>query len=157
MSNELIESLGLEKVESLGGYCKRVYVSPDQVDASRQCASMVLYYLSSDDFCAWHRLDCDEILHFYEGSDLIVHQLNEAGALTCVRLGGADSAEDAVPYTIVPRGTWFSQEIGCENAYALIGAVSVPAYSEATVDIADVKALSTQFPDHQAIIQRLGR
>lgn len=157
MSEALIQSLGLEKVESLGGYCKRVYVSSDHVEAKRQCASMVLYYLASDDFCAWHRLDSDEILHFYQGSDLIVHQLNDAGELTCVRLGGTDSAEDAVPFTVVPRGTWFSQEIGCENAYALIGAVSVPGYSEASVEIGDVKALSAQFPDHQAIIQRLGR
>ncbi len=158
MTQELIDKYQLEPLEQEGGYFAPVYRSERQFDhqgQQRSLGSHIYYYLNSDDFSAWHRVDCDELWHFYGGSDCILHLFTEQGDLSCVKLG--DLGNGAQVCHLVPAGTWMAAEVGCENAYVFLGCTCMPAFSEVSWEVAQRDNLIAQFSQHRDIIQRLTR
>lgn len=155
MKQELIDKLDLQPLEAEGGYYKRMYTSSETDANNRGLGSHIYYFLDSDDFSAWHRLDCDEIWHFYRGSDVILHRIDEQGELSCTRLGNYENGCQS--FCIVPAGTWIAAEVGSENAQALMGCTCFPAFTADGFEVASSAKLGELFPQHVDVISRLTR
>lgn len=160
MDNILIEQLELE-AHPEGGFYRRTFESDlfmvDSEGREVRVGSAIYYYLASDDFSAWHRLGTDEMFHFYSGSSLTLHMIDQAGQLSHVILG--DPCADAVHRAqfVVPRDHWFALEVNAENSYSLVGCTNFPEFQLEKFEMAKRQVLVQQFPHHKCIIERLTR
>ena len=149
-AEELIRTLQLEPhIE--GGHYRRIYESGTRTacghdDAQRAAASAIYFLLAAGDVSRWHRLDADELWHYYEGQPLEVLRFDPVeGALTRHVLGPA--SRESAPVFVVPAGMWqCARPLG---AYTLIGCTVAPGYEYRGF------ALLEQVPDVAAQIARL--
>ena len=160
MDNTLIEQLELE-AHPEGGFYRRTFESKlfmaDSEGREVRIASAIYYYLASDDFSAWHRLDTDEMFHFYSGTSLTLHMINSEGKLSHISLGDPCSDAAYIAQFVVPRDNWFALEVDAENSYSLVGCTNFPEFQLDKFEIAKRRELAEQFPDHKCIIERLTR
>jgi predicted cupin superfamily sugar epimerase len=152
-----------------GGHYRETYRSAQsvvRVDSGRtRSASTAIYYLLSDGaYSAWHRIQSDEVWHFYQGGALDIHTLDAEGRLTTHRLGNpfgnGDNEGDTTVYgfqAIVPAGLWFAAELVQPESYALVGCTVSPGFEFSEFELADATALQAAWPQHKAVINRLGR
>jgi predicted cupin superfamily sugar epimerase len=145
-----------------GGFFSETYRSAERVartdgSAQTRSASTAIYYLLCDGaHSAWHRIKSDELWHFHAGEPLLVHVLDEAGALVTHRLGNALTHADAVFQAVVPAGLWFAAECADPSTFALVGCTVAPGFEFSEFELADVGALKARYPRHAALIERLG-
>ena len=74
-----------------------------------------------------HRLQSDEIFHFYLGDPVEMLQLLPDGTGQTVLLGG-DLTADMRPQVIVPRGVWQGSRLLAGGKFALLGATVAPGF-----------------------------
>jgi len=126
-------------------------------------ASTAIYYLLSDGaYSAWHRIQSDEVWHFYAGSALDIHTLDAEGRLATFRLGspfGMERAEDDTAaadfQVIVAAGLWLAAELVQPQSYALVGCTVAPGFEFSEFELADTAKLQATWPRHAEIIGRL--
>jgi predicted cupin superfamily sugar epimerase len=165
----LIDRLGLT-AHPEGGYYRETHRDAAHVarlgadgaalGAPPRCASTAIYYLLADGaYSAWHRIDADELWHFYAGNPLDIHMLDEAGQLTIQRLGNALVHADAAFQVRVPAGCWFAAECVRSTdesaSFALVGCTVAPGFEFSAFELADTPALVAAHPSHAALLQRL--
>ncbi|WP_144147685.1 cupin domain-containing protein [Paraburkholderia sp. BCC1884] len=159
--DELIRRFDL-KPHPEGGFFNETYRSEQRVTradglAQTRSASTAIYYLLCDGaHSAWHRIQSDEVWHFYAGEPLNVHVLDESGTLITHKLGNALTHPDAVFQAVVPAGWWFAAECADPATFALVGCTVAPGFEFSEFELADVGALEAQHPLHAAFITRLG-
>lgn len=167
----LIDRLGLAPHPE-GGYYRETHrdgarvvrlASADRANAAQgpvRAASTAIYYLLCDGaYSAWHRIDADEVWHFYAGDPLDIHIIDEAGVLTTRRLADALSHEGAAYQVVVPAGCWFAAEcVPTDNdaSFALVGCTVAPGFEFSAFELADTLALLARYPQHAALLRRLG-
>jgi len=167
----LIDRLGL-KPHPEGGYYRETYRdaarvarvgaahATDGTQAPARAASTAIYYLLCDGaYSAWHRIDADEVWHFYAGGPLDIHVIDEAGVLATHTLGDA-LRQDGVAYqAVVPAGCWFAAEcVGSANedaGFALVGCTVAPGFEFSSFELADTAGLVARYPVHAALLRRL--
>ena len=125
----LVRLLALEPhVE--GGHYRRIYESSSQVPAGaesrlRAAATSIYYLLRHGETSRWHRIDADEVWHWYEGEPLEMLRFDPRDRqLTVHRLGPV--ALDTAPVFVVPAGCW--QAARPLGTYALVGCTVAPGY-----------------------------
>lgn len=159
-----IEYLGLLPHPE-GGYYREVYRSaesmlaehlPPRYGGGRAFSTAIYYLLEHPDFSAFHRIKSDEIWHFYDGSPLILWQIDPSGGLRALRLG-RDPTQGEQPMRVVPAGCWFAASLEHPQSFALVGCTVAPGFDFADFELAEREALLRQFPQHQALIERLTR
>ncbi|ACD17793.1 cupin domain-containing protein [Paraburkholderia phytofirmans] len=164
IKDELIRRLDL-KPHPEGGFFSETYRSVERVirdkdvsgSAETRSASTAIYYLLCDGaHSAWHRIKSDEVWHFYAGEPLLVHVLDETGALVTHKLGNALTHADAVFQAVVPAGLWFAAECADPATFALVGCTVAPGFEFSEFELADVGTLKARHPQHAALIERLG-
>jgi uncharacterized protein len=161
--DELIRRLDL-KPHPEGGFFSETYRSRERVlrdqdggSAQTRSASTAIYYLLCDGaHSAWHRIRSDEVWHFYAGEPLNVRVLDETGTLVTHKLGDALTHPDAVFQAVVPAGLWFAAECADPATFALVGCTVAPGFEFSEFELADIGALKAQYPQHAALIARLG-
>ncbi|WP_025602248.1 cupin domain-containing protein [Burkholderia sp. WSM2230] len=125
--------------------------------AQTRSASTAIYYLLCDGaHSAWHRIRSDEVWHFYAGGPLSVHVLDTSGTLVTHKLGNALIHRDAAFQAVVPAGLWFAAECADPAGFAFVGCTVAPGFEFSEFELADVDVLKTQYPQHAALIERLG-
>ncbi|CAD6543900.1 cupin domain-containing protein [Paraburkholderia metrosideri] len=143
-----------------GGFFSETYRSAarvDRGDLTARSASTAIYYLLCDGaHSAWHRIRSDEVWHFYAGEPLRVHVLAENGSLITHKLGNALTHANAVFQAVVPAGLWFAAECADPATFALVGCTVAPGFEFSEFELADVEALKGQYPQHSALIERMG-
>lgn len=153
-----------------GGYYRETYRSVMKIaaPAGRRDASTAIYYLlEGKDYSAWHRIASDELWHFYAGSALNIHVLDEKNGLSTHRLGDPLREEGCVFQAMVPAGRWFAAELAARAAggsdealretFALVGCTVAPGFEFSEFELADARALVGQHPEHAELIGRLAR
>jgi predicted cupin superfamily sugar epimerase len=131
-AEELIRDLRLRRHPE-GGWYDEVFRSSRPVrepGAPRERAAVTTIYflLAAGEVSRWHRLDADEVWHFYEGFPLELVLLDApAQILTRTRLGGL--APGAAPVHIVPAGSWLAARPLGE--FALVGCTMGPGFEPA--------------------------
>ena len=92
MKNEQywIEKLQLEKHPE-GGYFKETYRAKETVinrSGAQRSASTGIYFLMTDSaFSAFHKIESDEMWHFYDGAALSVYMITATGELEILKIG----------------------------------------------------------------------
>ena len=159
-----IEKLGMEKHPE-GGYYKETYRCdleiphdnlPKRFEDSRNCATSIYFLLEGTDFSALHRLDSDELWHFYAGSSLIVHVIEESGNYRPIKLGG-NFDEGEVFQALVKAGAWFGSTVNDRQSYALVGCTVHPGFDFNDFELAKREELTKLYPQHQPLIEQMTR
>ncbi|EKD71096.1 MAG: hypothetical protein ACD_46C00272G0001, partial [uncultured bacterium] len=95
---EYIGKLNLQRHPE-GGYFSEIYRSTDKViplndryrsdnkPITRDAGTSIYFLLDKTDYSAWHVLKSDEIWHFYDGSPMHIHTIDEQGELKTHILG----------------------------------------------------------------------
>src|SRR5579872_3126516 len=113
-----IDALQLAKHPE-GGYFRETYRSPELISrqhlpprfsGDRAFATAIYFLLQGTDFSALHRIQQDEVWHFYEGSTITVFVIALDGDLSAIRLGRAVESGE-VHQAVVPAGCYFGARL----------------------------------------------
>lgn len=151
-----------------GGYFAETYRSaesiqkgalPDRFGGTRSFGTAIYFLLESHHFSAFHRIQADEIWHFYAGGPLEVFVINPDATLTVVRLGN-DLAKGEVFQAVVPAGCWFGSKPVANSAapgadFSLVGCTVAPGFDFADFEMGNRATLLAEYPQHRASIEML--
>lgn len=163
-SSYWIEQLHLQHHPE-GGWFTETYRSADIVRhealptrySGDRCASTSVYFLlTSDEFSAFHRLQSDEIWHFYTGGATVVVTIDSEGRRNDIRMGSNPERGEHFQ-ALLPAGTWFGAYVEEPNSFALVGCTVAPGFDFADFELAQRGELVRLFPQHEHIIQKLTR
>lgn len=161
-ADDLIDRLNLQPHPE-GGYYRQTYQAPDvlpadglpkRYDGPRPVSTAIYFLLRDAQVSHLHRLQSDEIWHFYAGSPLVVHVLTSDGERIDQVLG-PDFAAGMRPQVVVARGAWFGAEMQDGHGFALVGNTVAPGFDFADFELADRAGLMEAFPRHADLIRRL--
>jgi len=161
MVEEIIRSLNLMKHPE-GGYYREIYRSNEFIPVEvlenrkntkkpyRNISTSIYYLLVNSDVSLFHRIKSDEIWHFYQGSPLLLHILDEEKQeYRNITLG-----KDLVFQVVVPKNVWFSAEILDKSSYSLIGCTVSPGFEFEDFEIAKSQDLISKFPQWENLIKK---
>lgn len=147
-----------------GGYFAEMYRSseqipqealPDRFSGARSFSTAIYFLLESHHFSALHRIEADEVWHFYAGDPLEVYVFDaESGESHIIRLGNNPDAGE-VFQAVVPAGAWFGSKPAAGGSYSLVGCTVAPGFDFAGFELAEREVLLTQFPQHREVIELL--
>lgn len=147
--NELAQRLQLAPHPE-GGFFRETYRASAVLPGTRRSVSTaILYLLEAGQRSTLHRIDADEVWHFYEGDPLQVIELQPKGPAKITTL----SREH--PQHIVPAGVWFGSIPAPGSRYALVGCTVSPGFEFEHFELGARAALLVQFPDARAQIELL--
>ena len=136
-----------------GGYFAETYRAPFQIE-NRPVSTGIYFLLTSEDVSHFHRIDADEMWHFYAGDPLTVHMIDSAGKYSTHKLG-PDPARGQNFQAVVPAGIWFGASLEGSGNYALVGCTVAPGFEFDGFELAGRQDLMSEFPEHSDIIRRL--
>ena len=146
-----------------GGYFKETYrsdgcINEDSLDSdfsgTRNYATSIYFLLTSDTFSAFHRINQDEIWHFYKGSPIKLHIISNEGKHTSVLIGN-NFEKGQVPQYVVKAKDWFAAEVINDNDYTLVGCTVSPGFDFKDFDLPKRSALISKFLLHKKLITKL--
>jgi predicted cupin superfamily sugar epimerase len=153
-----INTLGLSPHPE-GGFYREVYRADESVyksalparfDSKRDFSSAIYYLLKGTEVSCFHRIQQDEVWHFYEGSPVNIYTIGER-RMTCFRLG-RNPQKGQLPMLTIKRGTIFAAEVDHSRSYALVGCTVSPGFTYDDFELISRSELSQQFPEHLEII-----
>ena len=148
-----------------GGYFKETYRSVESIDkhalperfsGDRSFCTAIYFLLHNNDFSAFHRINQDELWHFYIGDPLIIHIIDWRGNYSQIKLG-MKLDKDEVFQAMIPHGSWFGANLQSPDSFALVGCTVAPGFDFADFEIAQRGDLVNYFPEHRQIIEQLTR
>jgi uncharacterized protein len=138
-----------------GGSFKETYRSP--LMAGNRNVSTGIYFLLEDaDFSAFHRIQSDEMWHFYDGNPLNIYEIDPSGELT-VHILGLNFPLGEKPQIVIKAGSWFASRVKGEIGYTLVGCTVAPGFDFADFELAGRQALQAVYPAHADLIRELTR
>lgn len=158
MTAEEIKSLlNLEPLAVEGGWFRRTYASASTVElpcGSRPLSSAIYYLMEAGDFSVMHRLDSDEIYHFYLGDPVEMLQLFPDGS-SAVFVLGPDLAAGQQVQLIVPAGVWQGARLVGGGKVALLGCTVTPGFEYADFRAGSYAELVEKWPQEAERIKVL--
>ena len=157
-----ISSLNLTKHPE-GGFFRSTYASPLLIAKSAlppgfkgpRLASTAIYFLvDGANFSAFHRLQSDEVWHFYAGSTLMIHVIDADGSASEIFLGSNPESGESFQ-GVVKAGCWFGARVKNSQSFALVGCTMAPGFDFEDFELATRAQLTAQFPKHRALIEQL--
>ncbi len=150
-----------------GGYYAQTYQAaesiphaalPDRFGGDRPYSTAIYFLLENHNRSALHRIQSDEVWHFYAGGPLMVYVIEPgSGTLSTIRLGtNPDRGE--VFQAVVSAGCWFgAKPVGMpgEPPFSLVGCTVAPAFDFAEFELANQASMLALFPQHKAVIDLL--
>ena len=148
-----------------GGYFKEVYRSneivlknnlPDRYNGSCSYYTSIYFLLESGNFSAFHRIQSDEIWHFYDGDRLEIFEIDENSNLIKTDLGRDFSKNETFQYC-VKAGRWFASRVHNSGKFSFVGCSVAPGFEFADFEMADRKNLLEEYPHLKKEILELTR
>ena len=158
-ASEIKQWLNLEPHPVEGGFFRRTYTSPGTADLPRgvrQQGTAIYYLLEPGTFSEMHRLDSDEIFHFYLGDPVEMLQLHPNGRSALYTLG-PDLRNGQQVQLVVPAGVWQGTRLIGEGKVALLGCTVTPGFDFADYRSAGYEELVAQWPEQSERIRALAR
>ncbi len=161
-AQEIIQKFHLNKHPE-GGYYKETYRSngiiknenlSDHFIEDRNYSTSIYFLLTSDTFSAFHKINQDEIWHFYLGTTLKLHMISPNGKYSFVLIGN-NLAEEERPQFVVPAQYWFAAEVLEKNSFAFTGCTVAPGFDFKDFVLPKRKELIELFPNLEEIITKL--
>jgi predicted cupin superfamily sugar epimerase len=161
--DDLIRQLGLQPHPKEGGFFRETYRAveawpatalPARYQGARSASTAIYYLLTPDTYSALHRLQSDEIFHFYLGDPIRMLRLEPNGQGRTVVLG-PDVFVGQQLQVVVPRGVWQGSCLEPGGAFALLGCTVAPGFEYADYESGVRQDLLTQYPAFADMIRRL--
>ena len=146
-----------------GGYFVETYRSeefipkealPGRYNGARSYATAIYYLLTPDTFSAIHRLQSDEIFHFYLGDPVEMLQLWPDGTGKVILLG-PDILNRMVPQVIVPKGAWQGARLVHGGRFALLGTTVAPGFDFRDYESSQRDVLVESYPQFRDFVTAL--
>lgn len=160
-ADDLIKHLGLTPHPKEGGFFRETYRAaesqsalPTRYQGPRSASTAIYYLLTPSTYSALHRLQTDEIFHFYLGDPIRMLQLNPDGTGRTIVLGQDVRAGQQVQ-VVVPRGVWQGSCLEPGGQFALLGCTVAPGFEYADYESGDRQTLLGQYPAFAETIERL--
>jgi predicted cupin superfamily sugar epimerase len=165
--DELIFKLGLQPLPAEGGLFRQTYVSRDTFEAgalpvryggARQACTAIYYMLTDeeDSFSAFHRLQSDEVYHFYMGDPVELNLLLPDGSSQKTILGQDILGGQQVQW-VVERDVWQGLRLRPGGRFALLGTTVAPGFHTDDFELGKRQDLVREYPDAAASIVQLTR
>jgi predicted cupin superfamily sugar epimerase len=161
-SSDWIKKLDL-KPHIEGGYFREYYKSDFILESGSQdgffpdgrCVSTAIYYLlESTDISSFHRIKSDEIWHFYSGSSLTIHIIDDNnGFYTAHKLGCRPGLDENLS-VVVKKGLWFAAGVNEPDTFVLAGCTVSPGFDYRDFEIGEKAMLLKKFPHHSELIEK---
>ncbi|GAB1857100.1 cupin domain-containing protein [Flavobacteriaceae bacterium MHTCC 0001] len=148
-----------------GGYFKETYRSKGSINevdldnniiGRRNYSTGIYFLLTSDSFSAFHRINQDEMWHFYKGSPMRLHIISKAGKYDNILIGNNIEKGEVPQFTVKARD-WFAAEVVEEGEYSLVGCTVSPGFDFKDFEMPKRLDLVSKFPEHSKIINTLTR
>lgn len=146
-----------------GGFYKETYRSEGllKVDAApkaklRNYSTGIYFLLVDDNFSAFHRIESDEMWHYYAGGILELFEIDENGILNRTLIGN-DIHAGAVPQYVVKAGNWFASRVLGQQGFVLVGCTVSPGFDFEDFEMAERTSLIKAYPHHINVITELTR
>ncbi len=162
-ADDLIHHFNLQPHPKEGGFFRETYRAaepwpvtalPARYRGERAASTAIFYLLTPGTYSALHRLQTDEIFHFYLGAPVRMLQLSPDGAGRTVVLG-PDVAAGQQLQVVVPRGVWQGSLLEPGGAFALLGCTVAPGFEYIDYEGGDRQSLLNEYPDQDELIRRL--
>jgi len=147
-----IDQLGLMPHPE-GGWYRETYRSDVSVEG-RAVATGIYFLLTSDNISHLHKIDAEEMWHFYAGDPLTVHVIDAAGEYSTLSIG-PDLKGGQVFQAVVPAGVWFGSTVDKAGGFVLVGCTVSPGFEFEGFELAERESLLALYPKHATIIERL--
>ncbi len=160
----LIEHLDLQPHPE-GGFYKEVYRSAECIPTSaladkyigdRNVCTSIYFMLTSETFSAFHKINQDEIWHFYQGTPIELHIISPQGEHQKIMIGHAFEKGE-IPQVVVPAHHWFAAKVFEENSFSLVGCTVAPGFDFRDFELAKENQLALVYPQHKKIIKAFTR
>jgi len=158
--------LGLQPHPREGGWYVRTYEAKELVSADafadgryageRLTGTAIYYLLDAETFSEMHRLQTDEVFHFYAGDAVEMLQLREGAGGTMIVIGN-DLLGGQRPQVVVERGVWQGSRLVEGGLWALLGCTVSPGFEFEDYEAGERAKLCAGWPEFAAEIAALTR
>ncbi|MCP4120389.1 MAG: cupin domain-containing protein [Bacteroidetes bacterium] len=126
---------------------------PSRYGSPRNMYSSIFFMVTHDSPSRFHRLQTDELWHFYKGDDLEIHTISDSGNYTKYIMSGRNNVEDF--QYLVKRNTWLAATCSGNAGYSLSGCTLSPGFEFDDFELADKDELIKLCPRHEDLIREL--
>lgn len=158
-ADDLIQLLHLKPHPKENGFYFETYRSDEVISVAsryngpRSCSTAIYFLLKKGGFSEMHRLQSDEIFHFYRGApaELLLLNSND-GSGEIIRVG--DRVEQGErPQVVVPRGCW--QGMRSTGEFTLFGTTVAPGFDISDYESGNREDLIEKYPAFTELILQL--
>jgi predicted cupin superfamily sugar epimerase len=156
-ARQLIERLGMTPLPVEATFFVSTYRSEANTDTGGPVGTAMIGLYSSDppSRSLFHRLDFDEVWHFYSGDPLRLVLLYPDGSSADVVMGSDVLAGHVVQY-VIPAGVWQAGELVAGGSWALFGCTMAPGFTGTCFEGGHIGDLLASYPDRETDVRRLG-
>lgn len=142
-----IDQLQLRKHPE-GGWFKEVYRAKDTFNTNtgiRNTSTSIYYLLEGNDFSAFHKINSDELWHFYVGNSAVEVLWIKDGILNKGKVGSNPEWDERFQL-LVPKNCWFAARLVDKNGFALVGCTVSPGFDFSDFELAN-EGLTEEYPE----------
>jgi predicted cupin superfamily sugar epimerase len=156
-ARQLVERLGMSQLPVEATYFVSTYRSAADTGTGGPVGTAMIGLYSDDppSRSIFHRLDFDEVWHFYGGDPLRLVLLRPDGSTANVVMGSDVFAGEHVQY-VIPAGVWQAGELVPGGRWALFGCTMAPGFTGKCFEGGHIGVLLAAYPDRADDIRRLG-
>jgi predicted cupin superfamily sugar epimerase len=145
-----------------GGFFKEVYRSDEKIQreslparfsGTRNFSTSIYFLLRSEDYSLFHRIQSDELWHYYAGSSLTLYILDKGGLKTFTL--GPNPEKGEILQLVIPFNTWFGAKVNQPDSYVLSGCTVSPGFDFNDFEMARRQDLLQAYPSQQQVIEML--
>ncbi|HEX5002764.1 MAG TPA: cupin domain-containing protein [Bacteroidia bacterium] len=161
-AEQLIRQLNLVPHPEGGYYCETYRSSAafdgvgEQFPAGRNYATAIYFLLLKGRFSAFHRIQSDEMWHYYTGDPVMIIEITGDGKRVETILGPYIDKGDVFQYT-VKAGHWFAADVVEGGHYTLTGCTVAPGFDFRDFELAEREELIKMYPHLESIISNYTR
>lgn len=166
-ADELKRLLHLEPHPREGGWFRQTWKAEETLPAGalparyaagrtagRAAGTAIYYLLEPNSFSEMHRLQSDEVFHFYFGDPVEMLQLFPDGSGRRVLIGSNVAAGES-PQVVVPQGVWQGSRLVPGGRLALLGCTVSPGFEYEDYDLGRREELIQNWRDWRDLITDL--
>ena len=153
---KLINHFDFERLPVEGTLYKNGYRSSERNENGKPfgTAMIGLYCTEPLSVSCFHRLQSDEVWHFYGGDPLELYLLYPDGSHNVVVLGSDIFGGEEIQF-VVPAGVWQAGAVAPGGEYSLFGCTMAPGFCGPDFEAAIGSELEFQYPELRDTIRKL--